>query len=159
MGRDSHAHLRPSLLRIALSGPRALADEKAKRKLIKFEDLSGRYDFRLCAVETLATKSKSARELTDTQAHMTFEASHDSRAHSPSYRQIAVAVLAGNARDIFEAHSCLSLTAPDFWFTHSHFIYHFIVLLISIRLKHTNIYEIGVVENNEYLIHDLRQII
>ena len=95
----------PSHLRIALVGPGALADHKSERKIAKYGDLSDRFDVSPFAVETLGAMSKTVRDLTDTLARTAVDVSHCTNARSLYYRRIAVAVQAGNARAIIEAHS------------------------------------------------------
>ena len=95
----------PSHIRTALLGAGALADQRSERKLTKYRDLSDKYDIRPFAVETLGAMSKSARHLTDTLARMASDFSHFKNARSIFYRRIGVAVQAGNARAIVEAHS------------------------------------------------------
>ena len=97
----------PHELRIALEGPGALANQKSESKLTKYRDLSDRYEVRPFAVETFGAMSKTARELTDTLAGMADSldrVSHCNNARSLFYGRIAIAMQAGNARAIVEAH-------------------------------------------------------
>jgi len=92
----------PSHLPASAVATRAATVAAEALKTNKYADMAERFDFRHFAVETLGA---SALELVDSLASRIHAQTGEQGARGRIYRRLSIAVQAGNARRIVEAHS------------------------------------------------------
>jgi len=95
----------PTHLPASAVAARAATVSAEAHKTAKYADMAERYDFRPFAVETLGAFGASALELVDALAGRIRAQTGELGARGRLYRRLSIAVQAGNARRIVEAHS------------------------------------------------------
>ena len=95
----------PCHLHASAAAARAAVSASESHKDRKYADLADRFDFRPFGVESLGAFGPRALELVDSLVGRIRARTGETGGHSRVYRRLAVAVQAGNARRIIEAHS------------------------------------------------------